>query len=129
MTRFVATSVVLLIGGCTKLDSRFHCSSTVDCMSSAGAGTCETTGVCSFADTNCSGSGRRYGRYSGPWSQQCVDGGAGGSGGAGVGGGGAGGSAGAGVGGGGAGGSGGAGAGGSGGAGTGGAGVGGVGGS
>ncbi len=47
-------------GGCTA-KPEFHCAGNDDCIDSDGTqGVCETNGYCSFADTACTGSGRRY---------------------------------------------------------------------
>jgi len=57
--------------GCLR-DTQFKCATSADCTGAGGAaGTCETTGYCSFADTECA-DGRRYGSFSGSYSNQCV---------------------------------------------------------
>lgn len=59
--------------GCLR-DTQFKCATSTDCTGGGGAaGTCESTGYCSFADTECA-DGRRYGSFSGSYSNQCVGG-------------------------------------------------------
>lgn len=55
--------------GCLR-STTFHCDDNTDC----NGGQCETTegNYCSFADSSCSVSGRRFGDHSGPASNQCV---------------------------------------------------------
>ena len=56
--------------GCLR-DTEFNCMTSADCTGNGG--TCESTGYCSFTDTACA-DGRRYGAYSGQYSNQCVGG-------------------------------------------------------
>lgn len=48
----------------------FQCESNTDC----NGGTCELAegGYCSFADSSCATTGRRFGEHSGPYANQCV---------------------------------------------------------
>jgi hypothetical protein len=51
----------------------FRCGADADCTSSGTTGACEPTGFCSFADSTCPDSGRRYGRWAEPsLSLTCV---------------------------------------------------------
>ncbi len=60
--------VSLCLAGCVN-DSLFECASSSEC----GDGTCESTGFCSFADSDCT-TGRRYGEYASPEiANACVD--------------------------------------------------------
>jgi hypothetical protein len=52
--------------------TEFKCITDTDCSSSGAV--CESTGYCSFADTQCP-DGRRYGELSGSYAGQCVGGG------------------------------------------------------
>lgn len=54
--------------GCLRA-TEFKCMTDTDC--SAGGAVCEPTGYCSFTDSACS-MGRRYGDFSGSYSNQCV---------------------------------------------------------
>ena len=56
--------------GCLR-DTEFKCTTNADCTGTGG--TCESTGYCSFTDTGCA-DGRRYGAYSGAYSNQCIGG-------------------------------------------------------
>ena len=63
-----AVVIVIMTGsaGCLK-GTVFECATNIDC----GAGNCELTGYCSFADTGCE-SGWRYGEHSADLSGTCV---------------------------------------------------------
>jgi len=64
-----AAVVVLLLAGCATRKTAFNCTTSDQC----GAGTCEATGYCSFADSACVGTQRRYGEFSAPaLALQCV---------------------------------------------------------
>jgi len=67
MRRWLLLLLCTAAGGCLRSTS-FHCASDPDCGS---AGTCETTGYCSFAYSMCAG-GRRYGELSGGYANKCV---------------------------------------------------------
>ena len=54
--------------GCLRT-TEFKCMTDADC--SASGAVCETTQYCSFTDTECA-MGRRYGEFSGMYSNQCV---------------------------------------------------------
>ncbi len=54
--------------GCLR-STEFKCMTDTDC--SASGALCEPTGYCSFTDSACA-MGRRYGDYSGSYSNQCV---------------------------------------------------------
>ena len=56
--------------GCLRADGAFHCSTSMDCVTSTSAGTCQATGYCSFPDGDCPNG--RYGTLSGTLSGQCV---------------------------------------------------------
>ncbi|HTR54398.1 MAG TPA: hypothetical protein VMJ10_27085 [Kofleriaceae bacterium] len=58
--------------GCLRADGAFHCSTSMDCVTSTSAGTCQATGYCSFPDGDCPNG--RYGGLSGTLSNQCVSG-------------------------------------------------------
>jgi hypothetical protein len=58
--------LALLATGCIG-GSTFHCTGDAECA----PGTCEATGVCSFADGECP-SGKRYGELSGELAGECV---------------------------------------------------------
>ncbi|MDQ3367730.1 MAG: C-type lectin domain-containing protein [Myxococcota bacterium] len=61
--------LALACAGCLRTTT-FRCDDNADC----NGGQCETTegGFCSFADSSCSTSGRRFGDHAGPSSNQCV---------------------------------------------------------
>lgn len=63
--RAIAIAALALTAAC--LPKSYNCSSNASC----GAGVCEATGFCSYADTACA-DGRRYGDLSGSLSGQCV---------------------------------------------------------
>src|SRR4051812_26706107 len=54
----IATILVL---SC-RVGSTYYCDSDPQCLLGDARGRCESTGYCSFADSDCS-SGRRYGRW------------------------------------------------------------------
>ena len=60
-------ALLALLGGCLRTTT-FRCTSDAEC----GIGTCESVGVCSFADATCT-SGRRFGEHSGEYAGECVD--------------------------------------------------------
>jgi len=67
----VAVISLALVGatGCLR-STTFQCDTSADC----NGGTCELAegGYCSFADSSCTTSGRRFGEHSGPYANQCV---------------------------------------------------------
>jgi hypothetical protein len=63
--------MLVSVTGCVA-DPGFHCTSGGQCEGGPAAGTCESTGYCSFADPICTGSQRRYGDSSADLSGQCV---------------------------------------------------------
>ncbi|MBA3821768.1 MAG: C-type lectin domain-containing protein [Deltaproteobacteria bacterium] len=71
MIKSLALTAVLALAcaGCLRTTT-FRCDDNADC----NGGQCETTegGFCSFADSSCTASGRRFGDHSGPSSNQCV---------------------------------------------------------
>jgi len=66
--RRVLVSVLLLVSACVHPVDAFHCTSSDQC---SNGGICQTTGFCSFADTECP-SGQRYGTASGALGDSCV---------------------------------------------------------
>lgn len=62
--------VVALCGGGCLRKTEFKCQSSDQCST---GGVCESSGYCSFSDSECSG-GRRYGELSGDLGGQCVGG-------------------------------------------------------
>src|SRR5262252_9565085 len=62
-----------LLSGCLTPDETFHCTTQQACVDEeGGAGVCEPSGFCSFADPSCA-SGRRYGQFAGDGlARQCV---------------------------------------------------------
>lgn len=51
--------ISVLVSGC--LDGRYVCATNSQCSNASVAGTCESSGFCSFPDATCAPSGRRYG--------------------------------------------------------------------
>jgi hypothetical protein len=78
--------IVLLAAlvACSGPKNAFECTDNASCRNGGAAGTCETTGFCSFPDGTCP-SGSRYGTAAGSLSSQCVGGGGSGDGGMGSG--------------------------------------------
>jgi hypothetical protein len=70
MRALLMTIAIASSAGCLR-DTEFKCATDADCTGTGG--TCESTKYCSFADTECA-DGRRYGAYSGTYSNQCVGG-------------------------------------------------------
>ncbi len=64
---------VALLGGCGVSPEPYWCASDSQC-SRVGSlqGRCESTGVCSFLDSTCFGSGRRYAELSGSLAGSCL---------------------------------------------------------
>src|SRR5262245_29398688 len=52
------------VGLACGLQAAFACESAADCIDGGVAGTCESTGFCSFPDDACD-SGQRYGKHAG----------------------------------------------------------------
>ena len=68
--RLVAALVVVLAGGCVKLDS-YSCLQSSECQNGDVLGSCEPGGLCSFPDPMCT-SGKKYGELAGALSGLCV---------------------------------------------------------
>lgn len=64
----VAVVAVAGTAGCLRT-TEFKCMTDADCTASGAV--CEVTHYCSFTDTECA-MGRRYGEFSGSYSNQCV---------------------------------------------------------
>lgn len=65
--RALCLLATLASAGCLR-ETTFRCAEAAQC----GDGACEASGFCSFVDTTCADSGRRYGEFSGAYSNQCV---------------------------------------------------------
>lgn len=64
---------VLFVGGCNSSLGNYECQDNSDCTSEGqSGGICEANAFCSFADSECSEGGQRYGKGSGALSGQCV---------------------------------------------------------
>ncbi len=64
---------VFSTAGCSSTLDAFQCERDQECMSDGQLdGQCELSGFCSFADTACGPTGRRFGKLSGEFSNQCV---------------------------------------------------------
>src|SRR5687767_7999032 len=57
--------------GCVNTNFAFECKIDQECVDGQVQGTCEPGGLCSFADGSCPAK-RRYGRFAGGRSDQCV---------------------------------------------------------
>jgi len=60
--RVVALACAIALVASCSAGGAFECTQPSDCASEGGAGTCESTGYCSFPDATCD-SGRRYGEH------------------------------------------------------------------
>jgi hypothetical protein len=67
MRALLLFTMVLAAAGCLRT-TEFKCATDSECGTN---GACESTGYCSFVDQDCA-SGRRYGDFSGTYSQKCV---------------------------------------------------------
>lgn len=74
MSKWLAgvVAVVAFTTGCNYGASAFTCTDNASCTGGAD-GVCETNGFCSFADSSCTNSGRRYGDLAGGMSNKCTD--------------------------------------------------------
>ncbi len=70
--RLAAVLVLVLAAGSCAGDDAFVCNNDAQCVAGDGMGRCEADQRCSYPDDDCA-SGRRYGRWSGARSGQCVD--------------------------------------------------------
>ena len=61
----------VIVGTSCKTADSYACTSSITCTFEGQAGTCEPSGFCSFPDVSCN-EGRRYGEFSGPYSNRCV---------------------------------------------------------
>jgi len=64
--------VVAIASSACLRTTTFHCSSDSECANGAITGVCQSTGLCSFADSSCP-SGQRYGDLSGSLANKCTD--------------------------------------------------------
>ncbi len=72
MTRALLFACLAVAAGCDPLAGEFLCSSSAACRLHGVQGTCEPDGHCSFPDTACPSTMRRYADYSGRLSDVCV---------------------------------------------------------